>query len=429
MKFRALCLVWVIAITSCGVFAQLRVGRVRSTATRDTAEAPVAVASEHCPVQAELCTNAADDACLEPLVHEGQRVVRYRNRELWTDGRMPGPHFLVEHMRAVRNAYEAASPGATRDLCRSELVAQVDYLRGTLTARGDALVWENQEGIAQAMEQAEHAHLFASIAVVLEAQGQLDDARSITSTALALGRALDRTVGVRSGGVRSEPQPCTDGQTPSRQCFWLHSRGLGVSEGGGGPRVVLNQHLHAIADTLLLYQLIDEHPAILDPAEGERGAILAAILDRAIGALYQLAFGPGFQRPAGNRPARPPNLAQMVERVETNGAAPFMWVSYEFDLNEGRPRNISFRNTCHYHGHTLQVLANIVAWVDAHRTIGGDAGRRLAIAIDHLLAPDGPVRAIVESESNPSIRNGARGCSGESSLRDVAVFRARFGPD
>ncbi|HJL19079.1 MAG TPA: hypothetical protein RMH99_25675 [Sandaracinaceae bacterium LLY-WYZ-13_1] len=387
-----------------------------------------------CRVGEHPCPDASADDCLEPVRVQSDdgaaahTVYRWRDRDQWTDGGvLPLPHFLLSYVRSLRDEYGSAARGNERErTCRTQLEAQLEYLRDAAVERQGALVWENEDGLAQAMEQAEYAHLWASVAVTLLRHGEPEAARRHVHTALRFAAALDRSVGLHSGGVRSETTSCGD-VAPARTCAWFHSRGLGIRTEGDEPRTVLNQHLHAVRDMLNLHRTLARAPELL-PAD-EREAILRRILDRAAAGLAQLAFSDGWQPGA----PRPPNAAQLMERFE-EPAGTFYWATYEFDLESGRPRNISLQRTCHYHRHSLELLSHVQRWLaDPPPRVDEDARRALRYPLERLLEGAGePVGApgsrhafhqFFLSDTDPVLRR-ARGCRQPPLATDSPAYQS-----
>ncbi|UJR86885.1 hypothetical protein [Sandaracinus amylolyticus] len=362
---------------------------------------------------AAVCGDEHANGCLEPTDAPGGALAfRYRDRAQWSDeGRSPLPHFLVQPMRSLRNAYSAAAPGSEDErVCERALAIEIEYLRSTLVQRGDAMVWENEDGLAQAMEQAEWAHVIASIAAAHAARQRHDEARTLTVLALALAAALDVPAAPRSGGVRSEERFCDDGTGTMHSCFWLHSRGVGLRTEGDAPRWVLNQHLHAVMDSLLLYETL----ARLVPADDPRRT---RARERALGGLLVLL------PQAEVTPDAPRPLPTLEDFRDPHGEHD--WAHYEFDPALGRARGISIARTCHYHAHVLQLVANIARWADAH-------GDELALQhpLETMLRREGIVHALWESEQSASARH-ERGCPqpplDPAAIRDSAFYLERFG--
>lgn len=387
--------------------------------------------------------DTADD-CLEPVqVRVGRpsiSVYRWRDRDHWTnDGRMPLLHRLLPYARQLRNAYATANRGSERAAeCGEQLRSQIEHMLSAATMRDQALVWENEDGLAQAMEQSEYAHFLMSVAAAFHRHHRLELARRYAQTALRVGAALDLPVGVQSGGVRSTSTDCGDGS--GRLCFWFHSRGLGVSTPRTEAHTVLNQHLHAIRDSLNLYRLIRESTFLFATTGGEQ--VANRILLRATGGLNQLAFSVG--NTIGDH--RPPNIMQLMRRFEAatadeNAPRHFYWSAYEYDIQAGVPHDISIERTCHYHTHTLHLLATIAQWLASPPAMIPDSSRQeLERAMNHLLQGAGEaigdarsVHAVYQfyrSEIDPELKR-ARGCpQPASSPRDgpLAVLQARFGP-
>ena len=317
-------------------------------------------------------------------------VYQWRSR-----GAAPGlllPHFLLEYMKLLRNAY-----GSFPETYRTQLFNQIDFLVSERAPAADAealravdrngaLVWENNQGVAQGMEQAEYAAYFGTVAAIYRAQGDVELARLTMTYALRFARSLDMQSGKHTGGVRSLDAYCGAKRVRFRLGHWFHSRGRGITEIEPVPRTVLNQHLHVVRDTLSLYLSVDQNKALVDAQFGTADEVLERLIDRAIGGLYQLAFSAGntsVQR------SRPPNLSQFMQFVP--GDMPYYWAFYQFDLTTGQPSNITKANTCHYHMHSLQLLADIRKALSAKSEVfrSTEQGWRLYEAVDRLFAGAG----------------------------------------
>ena len=108
------------------------------------------------------------------------------------------------------------------------------------------------------------AHLFASCAKVFDSYGDRKSAKGFMDYALSFFRSFNLPKGVRTGGVTSFGGYAGAKKARFRQCYWFHSRGLGIVD-APGVRTVLNQHLHSIRDLLLLYLNTKGAPELINP--------------------------------------------------------------------------------------------------------------------------------------------------------------------
>lgn len=395
-----------------------------------------------CPVVVDSCSGASDSECLEPVVIPGSAaspiVYRYRDLRQWDDdGKLPLPHFLLKHVKDLRRAYWRAEPGSSVERrCLEQLRAQLAYLVGTLKARGPALVWENMHGYAQAMEQSEWAHGFASVASILGRKGHLDEAQRLFGVASRLARSLDLPAGPRSGGVRASGSTCTNSANESVECFWFHSRGLGIIAPPGPPVFVLNTQLHAIFDSLLLYETLEHNEAVLVHSASEANLERKRAIERAVGGLSQLAFAPAGQKSVDGAPR--PNFESFLDRDEDLCAhgrlVQNVWAHYAIDAQTGQTADISRRGVCHYHAHVLQKLADIGLWLqnqDRKEFANTPAGRRLTLALERLLvgntvlASSPTALTMFESAIEPAVLR-ARGCPQTSLVPEVLTSEAFY---
>ena len=340
------------------------------------------------------------DGCLERTSYIATRsdgrqvrvtgVYRWNHENAKWDGRIHLlPHFVLDYMRKLRDAYEECPD----TYFHTQLFNQIDYLvtqgvtRFFPTARLPVLVWENRDGVAQGMEQAEMAAFLASAANVYALHGARE-ARGTMRYAFRAIESLFIPVGQRTGGVRSLIQTeCGAKIARFRKCFWFHSRGVGIdSDGEDMFATVLNQHLHVIYDALAMYQQVNTSQHLVPREWGTPEAALALIEDRAIGGLYQLAFSRGNNSAA---PTRPPNLAQFMRR-DTSHLRPFYFSWYRFDLSDRTFNDLPLGNTCHYHTHTLAKMMGIKDKLDVNFDLFSNTpsgqGWRLYEAVDRLFA-------------------------------------------
>jgi hypothetical protein len=349
------------------------------------------------------------------------------------------PHFLHEHLRELRNLYEADSSYA------GQLYDQVGYMISKAVDRNGALVWENDKGFASAMEQGEFAYMFASIANTFKAHGDLANARGMMDYAMRFARAFDMQAGVHSGGVCSFTSYGGAKRARFRPCWWFHSRGVHIL--GMNARTVLNQHLHAVRDLLYTYHMVKLSPELIDPQFGTAEQVLDFLKDKAIGGLYQLAFTEGHHHHTA--PTRPPNISQFMLR-KNKGVKPtpeqpdgnplaYYWAHYEFMMDTGKGSGIAHEKNCEYHTHVLDLISNIKLFIDEHAYFRDTRdGWRLYEAMDALLQGKGEPTGLPESKNalyqfyrseSPAYKERREGCAADPALSEdaLAMYRAVFG--
>jgi hypothetical protein len=365
-----------------------------------------------------ICSQSKPNECLEPTAYLATRsdgrqvkvegVYRWRADNMtWADPddvvrKHLLPHFVLQYLRRLRNAYNQCPSG----YYYAQLYNQIDYLVSQAATRESpahailpALVWENRYGITQGMEQAEMAAFLASAARVYASHGARE-ARGTMRYAFRAIESLFIPVGEHSGGVRSLVQTACAAKTARlRPCFWFHSRGVGIDTADEDMiATVLNQHLHVINGTLAMYSEVSARPDLVPEEYGTAEEALARLEDRAIGGLYQLAFSRGNNSAA---PARPPSLAQFMRRDPQTW--PFYFSYYRFDLSDRQFRDISFKNTCHYHTHSLKLMADIKQTLDDNVALYANSpsgqGWRLYEAVGRLFAGAGEPRGQLGSTS------------------------------
>jgi len=401
--------------------------------------------------EANLCSSTRSAECLQRASYTATRsdgthatvggVFRWRGSRAagWRDGdplrtwwhQLLLPHFTLEYMRKLRNAYNAAAQqcDAATSCCaeRQQLRRHLDdMIEFHLTDAQDAVggngapwAWENVYGVTQGMEQAEWAAFLASAAQTFEVSGESERATRTLRQALDTARALLVPVGPLTGGVRQRLEnECGPSHENARPCYWFHSRGRGVDTVTRGERTVLNQHLHVVRDALVLHTLLGEMPDLLAAVTGEGRPSAADILDAAIGGLYQLAFSGG---PDDTESTRPPSIRHFMNRRGTQ--VPYVWSHYEFAQALRTGTDISAERTCHYHFHTLEMLYAIAEHLDRERpryqtgACFPDAhpeGARLYAAMDRMLARDGAVHQFHLSASNRDLFSQQPGCPREA---------------
>lgn len=225
-------------------------------------------------------------------------------------------------------------------------------------------------GMAAAMSQTDMAAWLISVA---SWYAQLGD-QTKAGYYLSLSEKVYRALSVRQaqGGVRNNltGYRCYDG----KYCYWFHSCPVCTTT---IDTTVLNQHLHAVRDAL------ESHDALSAWRDGElrvlrtgEAAVLPPVLsprfivelrDLGGGGLLQLAFGVGN---AAN-PSAPPNLKELLWPVETIHGDQRYHAAYRYRLGDG-PRNIAAGNTCHYHFHSVDLLAYILDLIHTNRRFSND---------------------------------------------------------
>lgn len=393
-----------------------------------------------CYVKAHRCDAQLTTGCLKATSYlatrSDGRQVRVSGVYRWYDSQQVQgfelPHFLLEYMRLLREAYRAEPL-----TYRNQLYNQIDFLVSDAVDRNGALVWENKYGIAQGMEQAEYADYFASAAAVFRDKGDLQSARGIMNYALQFIRALDMPAGEHTGGVSSGPFYCGSKRARFRPGYWFHSRGRGIDT--TGIQTVLNQHLHVIRDLLNMYLNVMNAKDLVSPEFGTPQEVLERLEDRAIGGLYLLAFSVGntsIQR------SRPPNIRQFMsyreqvtikssEQYPDGNPLDYYWAHYQFDMNTGKGMDIAHEGTCHYHTHTVEIMASIKDILDRNSSIFKSTvnGWRLYEAVDALLAGKGEptglkgsVNAIYQfyRSEGPAYKLRRQGCNYGETLSDLA---------
>lgn len=233
------------------------------------------------------------------------------------------------------------------------------------------MVTWRRNGMAHAMGQADLGRWLMSVA---SWYAQLDD-QANAGYYLSLGERVYRAFAVRQaeGGVRNDRRGhrCYDGQ----YCYWFHSCPVCTMP---SETTVLNQHLHAVRDAL------ESHRGLAAWRDGElrllRDGNVAAPLppvlsprfidelrDMGRGGLLQLAFGAGN---AVNASA-PPNLKEFLWPTEKVSDRQRDHAAYRYYLGK-RAGNIKATNTCHYHFHSVDLLANILDLIHSDHRFSQD---------------------------------------------------------
>lgn len=137
------------------------------------------------------------------------------------------PHFELPRLKKIREQYRRS------EISLHALTTSIDNVLVKTVKRNNARVWENQRGIAQALEQSEYAAFLLSVSKLLASkkQKELSDYYENLSSEMALSFYLP--AGIQTGGV----------STGKPDCKWYNSRGLSIDAGVSS---VLNQHLIAV---------------------------------------------------------------------------------------------------------------------------------------------------------------------------------------
>lgn len=225
-------------------------------------------------------------------------------------------------------------------------------------------------GMAHAMSQTDIGAWLISVASWYAKLG--DQARA--GYYLSLSEKVYRALSVRQaqGGVRHDltSYRCYDGQ----YCYWFHSC---LECTSASQTTVLNQHLHAVRDALEAHDALSKwrdgeirvlrtgEPAVLPPVLSPRFIIELRDLGR--GGLLQLAFAAGN---AANKSA-PPNLRELLWPAQEVGGRQRYHAAYRYVRGAG-PALISAEKTCHYHFHSVDLLAKILHFINTNSRFSND---------------------------------------------------------
>jgi hypothetical protein len=246
-----------------------------------------------------------------------------------------------------------------KDREERELAEVVTRSRTVDPTKFDMVTWV-RGGAAHAMSQADMGSWLVSVAMWYAQVAQPGEAGYYLALAEKVYDAL--SVPQSDGGVRNEKRGhrCHDGH----YCYWFHScpecSSLSLT-------TVLNQHLHAVRDALRSHvQLARWRDGELSlPGDSSRSApfpdvvspsFIDELRDLGRGGLLQLAFALGNQADA----SAPPNLSElMTDAGSTPCNRPYFRAAYRYVMKEGT-RDIKPDNTCHYHYHSMDLLATIL---------------------------------------------------------------------
>lgn len=356
------------------------------------------------------CGTAGATGCLEAVVINGcssgcpRQGYNYRVSPTLPSSQRQEIHMTLEYLRKLRNvAVKCRSEVLPRDsqgvsnsfdlTLESLLWSQVEmYLRhpqaryydATFTplpvssvlsgntvdpTRFSVVTWVNEGNTAHAMTQADFGLWLLTVAQEQAYWGQV----SSMSHYLRLSERVFMAYSLRDegGGVRNNRNAyrCYDNQ----YCYWFHSFPAGSYT---WPSTVLNQDLHAIRDAMVAHAALASwrdsgYHGVALPAEFDNVHI-DYLKDWARGGLAQLANSAGNQQQAGIT-APPPNLGELLEPIQVvNGVQRYRaFYRYAFHPDElaadglsvPAGRNITATNTCHYHFHSMAVMADILAMI------------------------------------------------------------------
>jgi hypothetical protein len=192
---------------------------------------------------------------------------------------------------------------------------------------------------------------------------------------LSLAEKVYRALSVRQaqGGVRNNltGYRCYDGQ----YCYWFQSCPVCTAP---SDTTVLNQHLHAVRDALESHDALslwrDGKLPILRTGEAAKlppvlsPRFIIELRDLGRGGLLQLSFAAGN---AAN-PSAPPNLRELLWPTQSIGGHQRYHAAYRYLLGDG-PRIIKPGNTCHYHFHSVDLLADILDLIHTNRRFSNDS--------------------------------------------------------
>ncbi len=247
-------------------------------------------------------------------------------------------------------------------------------------SRFQYLTWVNEGGRAHAMTQADMGSWFLSVAH----SWAYNDRPDKIDYYMLLARAAFRPYGVRSadGGVRNNKTGhlCYD----NRYCYWFHSQSI---ETFSYPSTILNQHLHAVRDALEGYVFLASwrdnglvsktgvnYP--LSALFGDGDLFIEQLKEWARGGLFQLAYASGSTVDQN----APPNLADFRKYEATWGGAPRYHAAYGYFFTGAKPSGVTngpydalTPNNCHYHYHSLALLASILDTIRDTPSLWSDA--------------------------------------------------------
>jgi hypothetical protein len=331
-------------------------------------------------VEERLCMGSTDTGCLEQLTHyacaSGCARTGYNLR--WQQPGRLDIHLTLPFLRKLRNAAQAHPEYVSRhslgmsleDLVWSQLQMFLTHESvrfydtdlslldpGAVRTRNSvdptrfhSVTWVNEGGTAHAMVQADLGLWLLTMARGVPEQGDWY---------LRLSERVFRSYAIpdEQGGVRNNRQGnrCFD----NLYCYWFHSFPVGDES---YPKTVLNQHLHAVRDALIAHDLLAswrDHGAPgadgqIHPLPAEFDSIhIGYLKEWGRGGLFQLAYAPGNEAIA----TAPPNLAEFLADADVLDGVQRYRAHYRYEIGVG-PFDISPDNTCHYHYHSLQVMAD-----------------------------------------------------------------------
>jgi hypothetical protein len=348
---------------------------------------PPAVREFNLYVEENLCTDRYDTECLETITHHvcasGCPRTGYSMR--WIVPGRVDIHLTLPLLRKLRNAAAQHPTLETRhslgmsleDLVYSQIqmflndpsarfyneyrrpldLSKVRSRNTVDPALFDSVTWVNEGGSPHAMVQADMALWLVSMAKSWAVFGHPER----VDEHLRLSERVFRSFGIPhdAGGVRNN--------RPGNRCYmdlycyWFHSFPVGSEP---YPMTVLNQHLHAVRDALVAHQQLSEwrdegiadvngeiHPLPLEFASPH----IEQLREWGRGGLFQLAFGPGNEVIKD----APPNLAEFLAPEDIVDHDQRYRAHYRYNIGAG-PSDISPEKNCHYHYHSVKVMADIL---------------------------------------------------------------------
>ena len=137
------------------------------------------------------------------------------------------PHFELPRLKKIREQYRRS------EISLYTLLNNIDNVLVKTIKRNNARVWENQRGIAQALEQSEYAAFLLSVSKLLSGKKHKELSLYYSNLSAEMVVSFHLPAGVHTGGVT----------TGRPDCKWYNSRGLSIDAGVSN---VLNQHLIAV---------------------------------------------------------------------------------------------------------------------------------------------------------------------------------------
>lgn len=240
------------------------------------------------------------------------------------------------------------------------------------------VTWVTEGGKAHAMTQADIGRWFLTVASSWAETGYPKNIPYYLYLARAAFRSFE--IPDTEGGVRNNKRnhKCFN----NMYCYWFHSRSISSAD---FPETVLNQHLHAVRDALSAYLALAQwrDSDQLLPEEFRNDPFIDQLKEYARGGLFQLAYARGSIVDS----SAPPNLANFLKEFKYYPDDPSespirgYYAHYRYFFDNAKPRgvkngdqDISAPKTCHYHYHSISLLADILTsirgnsrlWEDPH---------------------------------------------------------------